>query len=226
VQAAAVEAVPERRVGSIDEQVRRVVAGSDRREGDLAARESLAHRREIDPRRVVAEPVVDHVRARPETSETKNAGIIGKARLALQRLSPVGHAEAAQLPRNIHPALADAAHWSIQLGTYRGASAAEKSGHIAASLPVARGKPMQILRPESRGKGHLYRARLLNFTPHGAEDACAALRRRKIACEVVRPAAPAHVAEAHVAPARVTKMRVARNRITRIIRTHIASASR
>jgi hypothetical protein len=46
---------------------------------------------------------------------------------------------------------------------------------------------MQIVQPSKGGKGRLYRARLLNFSPQEAQGACAALHKRKIECSVVPP---------------------------------------
>jgi hypothetical protein len=40
----------------------------------------------------------------------------------------------------------------------------------------------------SKAKDHLYRARLLNFTPQEAQSACAALHKKGIECSVVPPA--------------------------------------
>jgi len=58
---------------------------------------------------------------------------------------------------------------------------------MAANLPVAKGKPLQIMQP-SKAKDHLYHARLLNFTQQEAQSACTALRRKGIECSVVPPA--------------------------------------
>jgi D-alanyl-D-alanine carboxypeptidase len=104
------------------------------------------------------------------------------ARLAAH-LSPVDKAEAAVLPRLAAPA----DRWSIQLGAYRARYTAEKIGRIAENLPVARGKPLQIVGPAKAAKTRLYRARLLDFTPREAEIACAELHRKRIDCYVARP---------------------------------------
>jgi D-alanyl-D-alanine carboxypeptidase len=104
------------------------------------------------------------------------------ARLAAH-LSPVEKAEAAVLPHSAAPP----DRWGIELGAYRTRYTAEKLGRFAASLPVARGKPLQIIDPGRAAKGRLYRARLLDFTPREAEIACAQLHRKRIDCFVVRP---------------------------------------
>jgi hypothetical protein len=44
-----------------------------------------------------------------------------------------------------------------------------------------------VLAPAKKERPALYRARLLHFTQKGAQAACAELRRRNIACSVVRP---------------------------------------
>ena len=87
-----------------------------------------------------------------------------------------GHAESA------------AERWSIQLGAFRVETAAQQAARMAASLPVAKGKPVQIMQP-SKAKDHLYHARLLNFTSQEAQSACAALHKKRIECSVVPPTA-------------------------------------
>ena len=77
--------------------------------------------------------------------------------------------------------------WSIQLGAFRVETAAEQAARSAANLPVARGKPLQIVQPSKAGKDRLYRARLLNFTLQEAQGACAALHKNRIECSVVPP---------------------------------------
>ncbi|HEY3911853.1 MAG TPA: D-alanyl-D-alanine carboxypeptidase [Stellaceae bacterium] len=123
-----------------------------------------------------AEPL--HEPARPKPGLLRTAA----ARLAAH-LSPVGKAEAAVLPRQ--PLVAD--RWGIQLGAFRAREAAERVGRIAESLPVARGKPLQIVDPGRAAKSRVYRARLLDFTPREAETACAQLHKKRIECFVVRP---------------------------------------
>jgi hypothetical protein len=77
--------------------------------------------------------------------------------------------------------------WSIQLGAYRVETAAEQAARTAANLPIARGKPLQIVQPSKASKDRLYRARLLNFTPQEAQGACSALHKKGIECSVVPP---------------------------------------
>jgi D-alanyl-D-alanine carboxypeptidase len=117
-------------------------------------------------------------------------GLLGKAAARLAaHLSPVSKAEAAVLPHEGLRPVPGADHWGIQIGAYRAQNAAEKAGRVAESLPVARGKPVQILEPSKTDKAHLYRARLLNFTPQQAQSACALLHQKKLECSVVPPTA-------------------------------------
>jgi hypothetical protein len=46
---------------------------------------------------------------------------------------------------------------------------------------------LQIVQPSKAGKDHLYRPRLLNFTPQEAQGACAALHKKRLECSVVPP---------------------------------------
>src|SRR6202043_2296003 len=91
------------------------------------------------------------------------------ARKIAAHLSPVAKAEAAPMAND---------RWSIQLGAFRVESAAEEAARSAAAVPGARGKPVQIVRPSKGGKEHVYRARLLNFSPQEAQGACAALHKK------------------------------------------------
>ena len=77
--------------------------------------------------------------------------------------------------------------WSIQLGAFRIESAAEQAARSAATVPGARGKPVQIVQPSKGGKERVYRARLLNFSPQEAQGACTALHKKKIECSMVPP---------------------------------------
>ena len=118
-------------------------------------------------------------------------GLFSKAvaRLAAH-LSPVGKAEAATLsPKALHQAVASE-RWGIQLGTFHAPAAAERAAQDAARLWGARGKPMQIVEPDRARRDKLFHARLLNFTPHEAQGACAQLRRKGIECSVVSPSTP------------------------------------
>jgi D-alanyl-D-alanine carboxypeptidase len=138
-------------------------------------------------------PVVAAVDQAPPLSPTAHVkpGIFGRAasRLAAH-LSPVGKAEAATLPHEApHPGFA-AERWGIQLGAFHAPAAAAKAARDAASLSIAKGKPMQIVEPGKAAKSRLYRARLLNFTPREAQSACAQLHKKKMECSVISPTSP------------------------------------
>jgi len=130
-------------------------------------------------------PIVAEAEQAPSPAPREKPGMITKAasRLAAH-LSPFGKAEAAPL---VHERAAPAGeHWSIQLGAFRAETAAMKAARAAAaSLAGTRGRPVQIIEPAKADKEHLYRARLLNFTPQEAWSACIALHKKKIECSVV-----------------------------------------
>ena len=109
------------------------------------------------------------------------------ARKIAAHLSPVAKAEAAPIAHQLRT-FPETDRWSIQLGAFRVESAAEQAARSAAVVPGARGKPVQIVQPSKGGKEHVYRARLLNFSPQEAQGACAALHKKKIECSVVPPA--------------------------------------
>ena len=118
------------------------------------------------------------------------SGLFSKAAQRLvAHLSPMGKAEAATLPGEPRPALASE-RWGIQLGAFHALAGAERAAQDAARLPVARGKPMQIVEPGRAGRDRLYHARLLNFTPREAQSACAQLRKKRIECAVISPSTP------------------------------------
>jgi D-alanyl-D-alanine carboxypeptidase len=146
----------------------------------------VAHREApVPPPDVVAD-------AEPPARE--KPGLLTKAAARLAgHLSPVGRAEAATLPRELHGARSTD-RWSIQLGAFSAESTAEKAARTAASVPAARGKPVQIIQSSKAGKDRLYRARLLNFTPQEAWSACIELHKKKIECSVV-PAGAVKVAQ-------------------------------
>jgi len=108
------------------------------------------------------------------------------ARKIAAHLSPVSKAEAAPIAHQLRPPM-EGDRWSIQLGVFRVENAAEQAARSAATVPVAKGKPLQIVQPSKSGKDHFYRARLLNFSPQEAQGACAALHKKKIECSVVPP---------------------------------------
>lgn len=124
----------------------------------------------------------------PTRQRSESIGRVASA--ALRHLSPVGRAEAAPA---VHETPAAGDDWAIQLGAFRAEAAAEQAARQAAGLAIVRGKPQQILAPAKSDKTRLYRARLLHFTEKGAQAACAQLKRRGIACSVVR-AGPVKVA--------------------------------
>ena len=122
------------------------------------------------------------VRPREKISQLAKA-----ARKIAAHLSPVAKAEAAPIPHQLRTPV-EIDRWSIQLGAFRVESAAEQAARAAAVVPGARGKPVQIVQPSKGDKEHVYRARLLNFSPQEAQGACAALHKKKIECSVVPPA--------------------------------------
>jgi D-alanyl-D-alanine carboxypeptidase len=142
---------------------------------------------------VVAGPIVDSAstgRAVAEATAPQRTDTIGKvASAALRHLAPVSKAQAAAPAVHQAPAAAAEEGWGIQLGAFRGEAAAERAVRRAADLPLARGKQQQVLAPAKSDRGRLYRARLLYFSEKGAQAACAQLKRRGIACSVVRAGA-------------------------------------
>ena len=126
-----------------------------------------------------------------DTVERPKSGIDRVARAALKHLAPVAKAEAAAPPREAREAReapGGGEEWAIQLGAFSAERAAERAVRNAAALGVTKGKPQQVLAPGKRDGQKLYRARLLHFTQKGAQAACAELRRRHLACSIVRPA--------------------------------------
>jgi D-alanyl-D-alanine carboxypeptidase len=148
---------------------------------DVGAGGALVVGREV-PAPVVAETdQPEPVRPREKIGQLAKA-----ARKIAAHLSPVAKAEAAPVAHQLRtPAETD--RWSIQLGVFRDGTAAEQAARSAATVPGARGKPVQIVQPSKGGKEHVYRARLLNFSPQEAQGACAALHKKKIECSVVPP---------------------------------------
>jgi D-alanyl-D-alanine carboxypeptidase len=143
--------------------------------------------RHDEPATPSPEVVADTDQLTPTHPREKLGQLTKAARKIAAHLSPVAKAEAAPITHQLH---ADPAseHWSIQLGAYRVENAAEQAARTAASLPIARGKPLQIVQPSKGGKERLYRARLLNFTPQEAQGTCAALHKKGIECSVIPPA--------------------------------------
>ena len=136
-------------------------------------------------RREVPLPAVAEAEPSPSPAPRSKPGMITKAasRLAAH-LSPFSKAEAAPLMRE--RATPAGERWSIQLGAFRAETVAMKAARTAAaSLGGAKGRPVQIVEPARADKERLYRARLLNFTPQEAWNACVALHKKKIECSVV-----------------------------------------
>jgi len=159
---------------------REMAALLDQGFSDVGAGPALVARREApvpSPVPVVAETETDQ--PEPIRPREKIGQLAKAARKIAAHLSPVAKAEAAPIATD---------RWSIQLGAFRVESAAEQAAHSAATIPGARGKPVQIVPPPKGGKEHVYRARLLNFSPQEAQGTCAALHKKKIECSVVPPA--------------------------------------
>jgi len=91
-------------------------------------------------------------------------------------------------PRETAPPHREPEDWGIQVGAFRGEKAATRAARHASRL-AARGKPEVIVPPSKHDRPPLYRARLAHFTEKGAETACAALHRHRVACTVVPPGA-------------------------------------
>lgn len=122
---------------------------------------------------------------RPEPKPLPAARVVRTRAVAARRPEP----KPLPVARLTHAPRAPASGWSIQLGAFHDASAARGAARTAGGLRLAHGKPLEILPPSrhARVRAHLYRARLLRFTAKDAESACAALRRKRIACAVVPP---------------------------------------
>lgn len=163
---------------------REMAALLDQGFADVGAGATIVARREPAPAPPPPAVIAETDQPTPPRPREKLAQIAKAARKIAAHLSPVGKAEAAPITHQLRP---ESDRWSIQLGTFRAESAAEEAGRFAANLPVARGKPLQIVQPSKGGKDHLYRARLLNFTPPEAQSACAVLHKKKIECSIVPP---------------------------------------
>jgi D-alanyl-D-alanine carboxypeptidase len=120
------------------------------------------------------------VAAADQPPPTHERTLTAMAGAAIRHLAPVSRAEAAE-------AVPAGAAWSIQLGTFRGETAAEEAARKVARLALAKGKPPQILPPSPAEHQPLYRARLLHFSPREAQAACEALHKKGMACSVVKP---------------------------------------
>lgn len=120
-----------------------------------------------------------------EDDEPKAAALSRVAAAALRHLAPVSkaHAEPA-----VHVKTAGEGSWSVQLGAYRNQEAARQALRRIVGIASVNGKPQQVLAPSKSDRQHLYRARLLSYSESGARTACAALKKRGIACTVMRSA--------------------------------------
>ena len=133
-----------------------------------------------------SEMVAETDQPEPARPREKIGQLAKAARKIAAHLSPVAKAEAAPIAHQLRtPGETD--RWSVELGAFRVESAAEQAVRSAATVPGARGKPVQIVQPSKGGKEHFYRARLLNFSPQEAQGACAALHKKKIECSAVPP---------------------------------------
>ena len=156
---------------------REMAALLDQGFSEVGAGATLVAGREV-PSPSAAPGVAETDQPEPVRPREKIGQLAKAARKIAAHLSPVAKAEAAPMAND---------RWSIQLGAFRVESAAEEAARSAAAVPGARGKPVQIVRPSKSGKEHVYRARLLNFSPQEAQGACAALHKKKIECSVVPP---------------------------------------
>jgi D-alanyl-D-alanine carboxypeptidase len=169
-----------RSAGSRD---REMAALLDQGFAEVGVTPTVVARHEPPPATAVASETDEVVPARPR----EKIGQFAKAaRKIAVHLSPVAKAEAAPISRQLHLP-AEAERWSIQLGGFRAEAVAEQAARSAANLPLTRGKPVQIVQPSKGGKDHFYRTRLLNFTPQEAQNACAALHKKKFECSVIPP---------------------------------------
>jgi D-alanyl-D-alanine carboxypeptidase len=121
-----------------------------------------------------------------ERPDPKAGALRRVANAALRHLAPVSKAHAAPAV-HVRPAADDS--WSIQLGAFRGEAAARQAIRRTAGLAAVSGKPQQVLPPAKSDRRGLYRARLLRFSEKGAQAACSELKKRKMACTVIRPGA-------------------------------------
>ena len=165
---------------------REMAALLDQGFSEVGAGATLVAGREV-PSPSAAPVVAETDQPEPVRPREKIGQLAKAARKIAAHLSPVAKAEAAPIAHQLRtPAETD--RWSIQLGAFRDGTAAEQAARSAATVPGARGKPVQIVQPSKGGKEHVYRARLLNFSSQEAQGACAALHKKKIECSVVPPA--------------------------------------
>ena len=112
----------------------------------------------------------------------------GIAKRTIAALSPVSRAEAAPIAGKAARRISPAAGWSIQLGAYGRKDVAEKAASSAkARLASIKGKPVHVVSPEKGDKEPVYRVRLANFSKKEAQNACRALHKKRVSCQVVAP---------------------------------------
>jgi D-alanyl-D-alanine carboxypeptidase len=128
--------------------------------------------------------------------ETEPNTLTRSAARTLAQLSPVSRAEAAT-PVQVHRGHRDGSeHWSIQVGAFAQAGAAERAAATALTkLPALKDKTVEVLAPGQPGPGERYfRARILSFSERDAEKACHALHKKHAQCAVIAPSAPQQAA--------------------------------
>ena len=119
-----------------------------------------------------------------DDAEDRKAGAVRRvANAALRHLAPVSKAHAAPA---VHVTSAAEDGWSVQLGAFRDQSAARQALRRVAGVSVVTGKPQQVLAPSKSDRRGVYRVRVLSFSESDARAACTELKKRKIACTVVR----------------------------------------
>ena len=84
------------------------------------------------------------------------------------------------------PAVAQARGWGVQVGAYPARADAERAAAQAAR-GMGQGAKARVDEANA-GRGKVYRARVGNLTQAQAQNACAAMARRRAACLTLRPA--------------------------------------
>jgi D-alanyl-D-alanine carboxypeptidase len=115
----------------------------------------------------------------------------GIAKRTMAALSPMSRAEAAPVAaagKSVRRLAAPTAGWSIQIGAYGRKEMAEKAASSAkARLAAIKGKPVHVVSPGKGDKEPVYRVRLVNFSKKEAQNACRALHKKRVSCQVVAP---------------------------------------
>lgn len=134
-----------------------------------------------------------------DAGEDADSTLTHRAARTIAALSPVGHAQAAT-PAPVRSARhghhEGTERWSIQVGAFAQQTAAEKAAATALSkLPAAKNRSVQVIAPGHSDKERYYRARIVNFSEHEAQNACRALHKKHLQCAVLPPSsAPQQVA--------------------------------